>query len=152
MKNGVLMEVQTNRKMQLYIWVIRAFYIFVLLGNLIFSIYSDKLFQPGIFAVSIIMIWTYGLLCAHGFFRKVVSEEDENGQIRYETNIPYTPVSVVRIVELAYSFIGALETTNFKALLILIGLDVMFTVILLAYKSSYYYISELYVEEGEDVL
>lgn len=143
------MEVQINKGMRLYLFTIKVFFVIIVIANLVFSVYNEKLFHPSIFGIFDICMWFYGVLCAHGYFRKVTSEIDENGQVISETFVPYVQVIIGRIVQCAFSVIGAMTTTNFRVLLILIGLDAVYIIILLVYKASYYYISLPYNDTEE---
>lgn len=136
------MEVQTNKRMKMYLFFIKAIFVVILLCNLTLSVYSGGFFHTSLFSILVIIFWVYGVLCALGYFKKAVTDPDADGVIEYEIKIPYTQVLIVRVVQLAYSLIIAMDKTRFINFIILVALDVMYTVFMLVYKASYYFISE----------
>lgn len=113
--------------------------------NFIVPVLSTKTLNVNIFTILMCVCWTFTILSANGFFKKIVSNID--GEIIYDTIIPIMPATLIRLVELGWFYLKHRSDFKIGVFLIDVILDVVFVVILLADKSNYYYMS---VEEDED--
>ena len=88
----------------------------------------------------VIGIWIKGFLGSLGVV-KVFLSEDEDGVIVYDTPVPFLGVGIVRVVEVVYYIVLRRLSINWSVLGGLVLVDVLYTVVLLFDKSSYYYVS-----------
>ena len=88
----------------------------------------------------VICIWIKGFLGSLGVV-KVFLSEDEDGVIVYDTPVPFIGVGIVRVVEVVYYIVLRRLSVNWSVLGGLVLVDVLYTVVLLFDKSSYYYVS-----------
>ena len=85
----------------------------------------------------VIGIWIKGFLGSLGVV-KVFLSEDEDGVIVYDTPVPFLGVGIVEVV---YYIVLRRLSINWSVLGGLVLVDVLYTVVLLFDKSSYYYVS-----------
>lgn len=135
--------------MQIFLILSKIIFFGLLIANAILPVVSTKQTGIGFWQIVISFIWTYGFLSSLGLIKKIVSQ-DEDGKIEYATTIPFLPVGVVRVLQFGWIIWRARSVFLPKNFIVLIALDVVYTVILLLDKSSYCYESVTGVGDDED--
>lgn len=127
-----------NKPLRFFLIFSRIVYAAVLAVNLLLPIFDGKWADPPVFQKIICGVWTYGMLCSLGYFKKPVSREVD-GVIKYEISVPILPIGLLRIAEaLFYGFISRVHV-DWRMFLICVGLDVFYVALILMDKSNYYY-------------
>ena len=140
------MEQKDNGMLSFFLTFSKIIYTIVVLFNLFVPLFDAKLgVNVNVFQIAVIVIWTYGMLCSLGYFKKVVSKS--NGVCKYEISIPIVPLGIVRILEgMFYAFLSEV-VINWKMFIACIAVDVIYLLLILMDKSNYYYMS---VEEEDN--
>ena len=92
-----------------------------------------------LFLLAYLIIIIYGLLCCHGYVKKIASIDDL-GEVEYKTAVPIVQIGIFRIIELGWYYWRA--ELLLRNVLILIIIDLAFLVCMLIDKSTYVYKSK----------
>lgn len=113
----------------------------IVIANFILSIRQrDGICGVCMLNVIVEVIWMKGFLGSLGIVKTFLSE-DEDGVIIYDTPVPFLWVGIIRLAEIFYYIVLRRIAVNWQVFGCLVVLDVLYTVILLFDKSSYYYVS-----------
>lgn len=129
------------KKLVFNLKVSKIIYFLIVLLNLFLPLYPGKIVNANVFQFAIMVIWLYGILCQHGYFKRQVSR-NEDGKIRYEWNIPIVPIGLTRIAQIAYYLI---REVNFSIPIFVafVVIDVLYVAFMLMDNYTYYYESEI---------
>lgn len=139
MKNGIL---------QIFYILSKIIYIILVVLNIVLPTLQSDRFGFGFWQVAVTIIWTYGILSSMGYFKKIVSQ-DEDGKIEYMTSVPFLQVGIARVLQLLYSMWRLRSEFILKNYIILVAFDVALAVVLLLDKSTYCYESTVEVNNAE---
>lgn len=117
--------------------------------NLILPWKKGVFVQFNIFNIVAAILWVYALISQMGYFLVQVSE-DENGHYTYENRIPIVQIVVDRVLEILFYLFFKKGVVDWRFIIALIAMDLIYMLFLLMDKSNYYYESEVMeVSENE---
>lgn len=128
-----------EKSLKLFLHVSKIIFVILTAINIALPIVKTRAFIIIVCKIIIISVWGYACLSSLGYCKKVISEKDYAGRVRYETSVPFLPIAFLRIFEAFYLFVFRSGEVNWKNLAICIIADVVYLLLLLIDKSRYYY-------------
>lgn len=135
----------TKRPVQIFALLSRIVFIVAVIANFCLPVVENKTIGTNVWNVIVLGLWSYALLSSLGYFKTVVSS-DEDGCTVYTTAVPIVKVGIVRIVEFFWYYFSRKQNISYRDFITLVVIDVIYMLLLLVDKSSYYYVS---MEEDE---
>lgn len=136
--NGNKKRSKRQNAMMFLLRIAFVLYIFIVLLNLFINITGTGRINHDLFTILIIAVWTYGILCSNGYFKRTASKAP-NGVITYTTNIPIVQIGFIRVFEFLWFVFLSKKEFNLKYFFVCVAFDLLLVILLLIDKSSYYY-------------
>lgn len=136
------------KKLLANLLISKVIYGIILVINLCLPL-TGQIMDFDLFQIIIVLIWTYGVLSHHGYFKTQVSDESE-GTIKYEPNTPILQIILLRFLEFVYLWFTQLDVVNWKIFAGLVLADTVYVGFLLMDKATYVFEMDTEEDDGTD--